>query len=219
MPSKAKYPPVIPGTKFAPKLPELPYVGTPNMSRRNPIAWNNPFKAPFLIVAHRPVGGFEPSINWLRNPVSEASAHVITEGRHTGVDIATQLVPWDMKAWTQGSFNSLSYGIEIDDDAWDGDDFGALLTACRVFAYICVRTRIPCVWTRRPLDQPGITRHYDLGAAGGGHTDPTTDPKLWAWTIKQTQKEIDRGGFRKVWGRGEFHKIHPKRKNTSCCKQ
>src|SRR5436190_2153160 len=91
----------------------------------SPLAWKeSPNKSsrrgrtPYLVVVHRPVGQFGPSISWLCNPESQASAHVITEGRGTGVDVATQLVPWDQKAWSCRSFNAISYNVEADDDAW-----------------------------------------------------------------------------------------------------
>src|SRR5215208_7378013 len=77
---------------------------------------------PYLIICHRPVGKYGPSIDWLRNPKSQVSSHIITEGKGTGVDQATQLVAWDRKAWAAASFNSAGYQLEIDDDAWDGDD-------------------------------------------------------------------------------------------------
>src|SRR6187397_2341234 len=94
----------------------LPYRRSPNQSHRSPGV------VPYLIVWHRPVGSYHGSVDWLCNPASQASAHIVTEGKGTGVDVATQLVPWHEKAWTQGSFNSASYGIEVDDDAWSGKD-------------------------------------------------------------------------------------------------
>ena len=179
----------------------LPYLASPNQSQRLHRT------APYLIVAHRPVGEFGPSISWLRQKRAQASAHVITEGRGTGVDVATQLVPWNMKAWACEAFNSPSYNVEVDDDAWDGDDLGAAFTAARIVAFLGWKSGIPMTWTRDPLHKPGIIRHYDLGAAGGGHTDPTTDPVLWRWFIRQCQRERDRGDFRKTWGRGRIVKL------------
>ena len=54
---------------------------------------------------------------------------------------------------------------------------------------------------------PGIVRHYDLGAAGGGHTDPTTDTSLWRAFVKECNHQYARGHFRKSWGQGTFKKI------------
>jgi hypothetical protein len=187
------------------KLPDpLPFKRSPNQSARlHGIT-------PYLIVCHRPVGAYGPSIDWLRNPKSQVSSHIITEGNTTGVDVATQLVEWDQKAWAAAAFNSPGYQLEVDDDAWDGDDLGAAFTAARIVAFLCKRTGIPCVWPaagKQPQTRPGIYRHYDLGAAGGGHTDPTTDPVYWRWFIRQCVREFDRGRFRKTWGVGTLARI------------
>jgi len=162
---------------------------------------------PYLIVVHRPVGSYHGSADWLCNPKAQASAHVLTEGNGTGVDVATQLVAWDKKAWHAMSFNSISYGIEVDDDAWDGDDPGARLTAARIVAFLCHKTNIPCRWTHMPHDVPGVCRHFDLGMAGGGHTDPTTELTLWRRFIRECQREKERGHFRETWGKGRLPKI------------
>lgn len=153
---------------------------------------------------HRPVGGFGPSISWLCNPKSQASAHVITEGRGTGADVATQLVPWNQKAWAASTFNRISYNIEADDDAWDGDDWSAFFSAAHVCAWICHKTKIPPVWTRDPLNKPGITRHLDLGQAGGGHSDPTTDLTIWRNFIRQVANDVQETHWRQTWGRGKL---------------
>lgn len=179
----------------------LPYVDSCNQSAR--LHGINPY----LIVVHRPVGPEKPSVKWLCNPKAQASAHVLTEGNGTGVDRATQLVPWDRKAWACASFNSASYNIEVDDDAWDGDDLGAAFTAARIVGFLCRRTGIPPSWSRKPLTIAGVVRHYDLGVAGGGHTDPTTDLVYWRWFMRQVVREFDRGGYRKTWGQGHLARI------------
>lgn len=193
LPSKPAKPVVLPTP--------LPYRESPNQSERLH------FRRPWLIVVHRPVGKYGPSIEWLRNPKAQASAHIITEGNGTGVDVATQLVPWDRKAWACASFNSASYNLEVDDDAWDGDDLGSAFTAARICGFLCRKTNIPPAWSKSPLSQPGIVRHYDLGAAGGGHSDPTTDVAYWKWFLRQVVREYDRGGYRKVWGKGRLLRI------------
>jgi N-acetyl-anhydromuramyl-L-alanine amidase AmpD len=184
-------------------LPKLAWRESPNQSARNLHAG----AAPYLIVVHRPVGSYHGSVDWLCNPRAQASAHVVTEGNGTGVDVATQLVAWDRKAWHAMAFNSVSYGIEVDDDAWDGDDKGALLTAARIVAYLSLKTGIPIEWSTDPLHRPGVVRHFDLGRAGGGHTDPTTDPRLWHGFLRECQRQLDRGGFRRSWGRGRLARI------------
>jgi hypothetical protein len=182
-------------------LHELDWMPSPNFSDRSPGI------VPYLIVAHRPVGSYHGSAKWLCEPKAQASAHVLTEGNGTEVDQATQLVAWDKKAWACASFNSASYNIEVDDNAWDGTDQGAFEVAARIFAFICHQTGIPPVWSRDPLHKPGIVRHLDLGMAGGGHSDPTQDVALWNSFIKQVGKELERGGFRPTWGRGKFEKL------------
>jgi N-acetyl-anhydromuramyl-L-alanine amidase AmpD len=194
---------------MTPRLPSAPpkavvlptpltYRASPNQSQRLHGL------VPYLIAIHRPVGKYGPSIDWLRNPDSQASAHIITEGKGTGVDVATQLVPWDRKAWACASFNSATYNIEVDDDAWDGDDLGAAFTAARIAAFLCRRTGIPPTWSRHPLHDAGVVRHLDLGLAGGGHSDPTTDAVYWRWFVRQVVREYDRGGFREAWGTGKL---------------
>jgi hypothetical protein len=183
-------------------LPKLAWRESPNQSARN----LHKGVVPYLIVVHRPVGSYHGSASWLCNPRAQASAHVLTEGNGTGVDEATQLVPWDRKAWHAQAFNSISYGIEVDDNAWDGRDKNAFRTAARIVAFICHKTGIPEVQSRRPLFDPVIVRHFDLGKAGGGHTDPTLDPLVWGGFLRQVRYELDRAGFRKTWGRGRLAK-------------
>jgi hypothetical protein len=182
-------------------MPKLDWQPSPNWSERSPGI------VPYLVVAHRPVGNYHGSADWLCNPKAQASAHVLTEGNGTGVDEATQLVPWDKKAWACASFNSASYNIEVDDNAWDGTDKDALRVAARIFAFICIKTGIPPVQSKNPLHDPGIVRHVDLGRAGGGHTDPTENLPLWRSFLKMVGQEVERGGFRATWGRGSFKRI------------
>lgn len=182
----------------------LPYRPSPNQSARSPGV------TPYLIVWHRPVGSYHGSVDWLCNPASQASAHIVTEGNKTGVDVATQLVPWDRKAWTQGTFNSASYGIEVDDDAWNGKDPHALDVAARIGAWLTWKTGIPAAWSRNPLTTPGHVFHSDLGRAGGGHTDPTgipPDPAIRRAFMLKIKRELVRGGFRDVWGRGRLYRV------------
>lgn len=178
-------------------LPPLEQRPSPNQSDRRGIV-------PWLVVVHRPVGAYAGTVAWLSNPASGASAHVVTDSDRG----ATQLVPWDRKAWSCVSFNASSYNVEVDDHAWNGTDRPAFATAARIVAYLCKRTGIPPKWTRNPIDAPGVTRHLDLGRAGGGHTDPTEDERLWRQFVAAVVAEHDRGGFRPVWGAGELEPIN-----------
>lgn len=184
-------------------LPKLAWRESPNQSARTLPRGH----VPYLVVWHRPVGRYRPSVDWLCNPDSQASAHIITEGNNTGVDVATQLVPWDRKAWACAAFNSPSYNVEVDDDAWDGNDPAALTTAARIGAWLTWKTGIPTQWSTDPLNRPGHVFHRDLGRAGGGHEDPTEDPAVRRYFMQQIRRELERGGFRKTWGRGRLYRI------------
>jgi hypothetical protein len=190
-----------PATATPVVLPKLTWRESPNQSDRSPGI------VPYLIVAHRPVGNYHGSADWLCKPKAQASAHILTEGNGTGVDEATQLVAWHKKSWACASFNSASYNIEVDDNAWDGSDPDAFRVAARIFAFICHNTGIPAIQSKNPLHDPGLARHIDLGRAGGGHTDPTEDIALWRSFLKLVNKELERGGFLKTWGKGTFKRI------------
>lgn len=178
-------------------LPKLSWRASPNVSSRHGVV-------PHLIVVHRPVGSYEGSIEWLCNPKAQASAHVITErGR------ATQLAAWDHKAWACRAFNSVSYNVEVGDDAWLGDftDGVTWMHAARLVAFLCHTTGIPARWSHQPTHDAGICRHYDLGLAGGGHTDPTTDDHLFRAFVGTVHDELAAGGFRDHYGRGHLIRL------------
>ncbi len=158
---------------------------------------------PYLIVVHRPVGSYAGAEATLTNPAAQVSAHILTDSNREAV----QLVTWHRKAWACATFNSPSYNLEIDDNAWDGTDMDAYYTAARLVAFICKRTGIPPSWSKDPLHIPGVIRHYDLGAAGGGHSDPTTDDKLWGRFVARVKAEHTHGGFKTTYGVGELKRI------------
>lgn len=190
--------------RFQPKkglvLPRLPFVESPNSSERTHGI------TPFGVVIHRPVGSFESALRALtddkRPPKDRVSAHVLTEGTK-----AVQLVPWHLKAWTCAVFNSVTYNIEVDDNAWDGTDWDAFFTAAHIAAWLCHKTGIPPVWTRDLANKPGVTRHLDLGRAGGGHTDPTSNLTIWRNFVKQVAHDVEHTGWRPRWGRGRLAKL------------
>ena len=158
---------------------------------------------PYLIVLHRPVGGFDGAERTLCDPAAQVSAHILTDSNREAV----QLVAFDHKAWACASFNSVSYNLEIDDHAWSGEDHPARATAARIAAYICHKTGIPARWSHLPTAAAGLVRHYDLGTAGGGHTDPTTDDANWRGFVAMVKTEVERGGFRPSWGKGTLQRI------------
>lgn len=176
-------------------LPPLTQHPSPNQSKRLGVV-------PYLIVVHRPVGSYASATATFLDAASQVSAHILTDSDRG----ATQFVAWHKKAWACVSFNSASYNVEVDDHAWNGDG-AALATAARIVAFICHRTGIPPAWSRSPTHEPGVVRHFDLGLAGGGHTDPTTDTARWRGFLARVAAEYDRGGFRPTWGTGTFERI------------
>jgi hypothetical protein len=112
---------------------------------------------------------------------------------------ATQLVPWGKKAWACVEFNSRSDNLEISDDAWNGGDREAWRVAARIVAFRLRERGLRPRWARGGCGA-GFCRHYDLGAAGGGHTDPTTSTVQWLRFVARVKFEYARGGFRNSWG-------------------
>jgi len=178
-------------------LPELGWHHSPNESSRHGVL-------PYLIVVHRPAGSYASALRTLTEPRGPASvsAHVLTEH-----DRATQLVAWDRKAWACEAFNAVSYNLEVDDNAWNGSDGVAWKKAARLVAYLCHKTGIPGQWSTNPTHQAGVCRHYDLGRAGGGHTDPTTSLAHWRGFMRGVQAELRAGGFRDSYGRGHLAEL------------
>ena len=174
-------------------LPPIKFHGTPNFSARTePVT---------LVVVHRPVGSYQGSISTLCNPAREASAHIILGRPKAGAPLeATQLVRWSKKAWACVAFNSRSDNLEIADDAWNGHDKEAWRVAARITAYRLHVRKLPPRWARNGQGR-GFCRHYDLGIAGGGHTDPTTSTIAWLKFVFRVKWEYHRGGFRESWGR------------------
>jgi hypothetical protein len=84
---------------------------------------------------------------------------------------------------------------------------GCVLNAAHIAAWICHKTGIPPSWSRDPANRPGVTRHLDLGAAGGGHTDPTSNLVIWRNFIRQVTHDVENTGWRRSWGTGRFVKL------------
>ena len=140
------------------------------------------------ILLHTTEGGFTSSVNWLRNPQSQASAHYVV-----GRDDASQpvrivrLVPEQDTAWTAGNYgvNRVSLNIEMvgysrQNPPVEGE---VLQATAELVADLCRRHQIPV----RKVDRqgilagvPGIAGHVDVpdptdpryGGGSGRHTDP-----------------------------------------------
>lgn len=172
-------------------LPPLHWRESPNQSARERGSKID------LIVVHDTEGGYEGAINWFANSHSDVSAHIVL--KEDGSE-ATQMVPYARKAWHAGAFNSRSIGLEMAGFAKQGYGEHEWAVAARIVAFLLHKYRLPPYWARGG-GGPGFCRHYDLGQAGGGHRDPTTDDAVWARFVHQVQDKLKRGGFRKTWGR------------------
>jgi hypothetical protein len=178
-------------------LPPLRWKPSPNRSQR----LHPPVR---LVVVHRPVGHYAGAIAAMCDPKHQASAHVIV--REDGAE-ATQLVPWGRKAWACAAFNSQSDNIETPDMLWTAPltaETRRVMRVCaRVVAFRLHKRSLPAavLFGANILTGQGFTRHYDLGIAGGGHTDPTTDMGRWLAFGEMVAEEHARGGFRPTWGR------------------
>ncbi len=172
-------------------LPPLTWVESPNCSER---AAGVPLD---LIVVHDTEGGYESAVSWFANSHSQVSAHLVLKEDGSK---ATQMVPYAKKAWHCTSFNSRSIGLEMAGFAKQGYGEHQWAIAARIVAFLLHKHGLPARWARGG-EGAGFCRHYDLGAAGGGHHDPTTDDAIWEQFVARVQAELKRGGFRPEWGR------------------
>lgn len=171
-------------------LPPLKWVPSPNFSaRRTPVD---------LVVLHDCQGSYGGSINWFANPQSQVSAHIVL--KDDGSE-ATQMVSFDSKAWHAVAFNSRSIGIEMAGFAERGFPDAEWQRAATIVAYLLHAFHIPCQWAHQGVG-PGFTSHFDLGKAGGGHSDPTTDAKVWAAFVKRVETAYAVPAAAVQWGRG-----------------
>lgn len=148
-------------------LPKLHWIASPNHSKRStPVD---------LIVIHDTEGGYQGAVSWFSQAKSKVSAHFVL--REDGAE-ATQMVHLDDKAWHAVVFNSRSIGIEMAGFASKGFGASELQAAATIVAWLLKEYNLPAQWAHHGSG-PGFTSHFDLGAAGGGHQDPTTDTAKW----------------------------------------
>ena len=170
-------------------LPKLIQTPSPNQSSRRGVQ-------PSLVVWHETAGAYNGACSWLCNPDANASAHLVV--REDGKE-ATQLVHIADKAWHAVAFNSQGIGIEHANVTPKGySTEKQLQVSARIFGWFCVTYKIPPRWSRDGR-APGVCRHLDLGAAGGGHTQCGPGDEDWQRFLELLGKEIERGGFRKTW--------------------
>lgn len=143
-------------------------LSTPNQSDRN--FGSSPVR---IIVCHTPEGSYSSTVDWIMNPDSEVSYHLLINKEGTE---ATQFVPYTKKAWHALSYNSLSDGISVADYArlFDLSQQGVHEMAKVVASRLVVRG-VPCQWTTDPI-KGGFCRHADLQT---NRSDPTPDIPEW----------------------------------------
>ena len=159
------------------QLPDMAWCASPNYSSRGGAKVR-------LIVIHDCEGSEAGSISWFAQARSRVSAHAVlsADGKRL-----TRMVDWQNKAWHACNFNPVSDGIEMagfEAKGFDAPEWQAManVTAWRLRA----RGLLP-VWAQGGEGE-GVCSHRDLGAAGGGHTDPTTDSAVWARFMSMVQE-------------------------------
>jgi N-acetyl-anhydromuramyl-L-alanine amidase AmpD len=138
-----------------------------NQSSRNGVR-------PDLIVLHTTESHNRPGSRdlaaigeWFDNPQAQASAHVCTDADAQ----SARYVGDDAKAWACVNFNSRSLNIEQIGQAAQGRfSRRELRETARWVAHWSHKYGIPL--RRSDGSKSGVTRHMDLGVAGGGHHDP-----------------------------------------------
>lgn len=170
-------------------LPPLIQRSTPNRSSRHG-------ERVRLLVWHETAGPYAGSIAWLRNPASQASAHLVV--REDGAE-ATQLVHLAEKAWHAVAYNPVSVGVEHANTTAKGYASDAQLHAsARIFGWLCLHYGIPPRYARHG-EGAGVCRHLDLGVLGGGHTQCGPGDETWQRWLAMLHAELARGGYRKRW--------------------
>lgn len=174
-------------------LPPLRQQPSPNHSDR--------YTPVDLVVIHSTISpptaaGYRGSCDWLCNPQAQVSAHVVLAGDGSE---ASQLVPWDKKAWACCDFNSRSDNLEL---VGPPHSLRQLNVAARIVAFRLHKRGLPARWAKGGIGA-GYTRHIDLGAAGGNHHDPILTPARWLYLRLRIRYELRRGGFAKEWGTGD----------------
>jgi len=150
-------------------------------------------------------GTFGGTVSWLRNPRSQASAHVVYAGEK-GPDAgkAVQLVAWASKAWTECELNPVGLSVESADAIWKGDDAEGFARLARIVAGLCHFHLDACRYVTAHgilAGSHGFTRHADAGQLGCGHLEcPTADLQLWEQFAERVVLEYRHGGFRPSWG-------------------
>lgn len=169
-------------------LPVLLWRPSPNFSSRSGTRVD-------LLVLHDCEGGYEGSIRWFETSQSKVSAHYVV--REDGGEV-TQMVDLANSAWHACALNRRSVGVEMSGFASCGFEASLLATTTRMFAYLSHHLQIPVRHARAGVG-PGIASHSDLGAAGGGHHDPSDDPSFMERFVELVDEEHRKCHFPDVW--------------------
>jgi hypothetical protein len=148
-------------------LPILKWTPSPNFNSRQGTRVDQ-------IIIHDMEGTYAGSIAYFQTKKSQVSAHFCV--REDGGDI-TQMIHLSDRAWHACAANSRSVGIEMAGYAKNGFRPELIATTAALAAELCHYLQIPVRHARGGVG-PGIESHWGLGKAGGGHSDPSTDP---AW--------------------------------------
>lgn len=172
-------------------LPELLWLESPNRSSRNG-------ERVRLLTWHETAGAYAGSVSWLRNPASQASAHIVI--REDGL-AASQLVALAEKAWHAAAFNPFSVGVEHANTSAKGyASERQLEVSARVFGWLCLHLGVPPRRSRHG-QEAGICRHSDLGQAGGGHTQCGMGDHDFDRFLVMVHAELERGEYRPDFAR------------------
>ena len=103
------------------------------------------------------------------------------------------------KAWHVCDFNSRSVGWEMAGYAKNGFSLRRFsIHQALAFAYLCHHLQIPVRHARGGVG-PGIESHAGLGAAGGGHADPSRDPFFMENFVARVAAHAAKADFPELW--------------------
>ena len=147
------------------------------------------------MVIHDTEGSYEGSVSWFANPKSQVSAHYVI--KEDGTE-ATQMVHIADKAWACCYFNSRSINYEMAGFAAKGYSSALWEASANIVAFHLHQLQIPLRWARGGVG-PGFCSHYDLGASGGGHSDPTTNASVWNSFVSLVESKYNIADFPHSW--------------------
>ena len=172
------------------KMPVLTWVASPNYSSRGG-------QRVRLIVVHDCEGSFNGSVGWFAMSASQVSVHVVLSEDGTK---AVQMVAWANKAWHACFVNPFSEGIEAAGYAAKGLGQPEWEALAAIVAFRLHANDIPCQVATAANNWTGFCQHADLGAAGGGHHDITSDPAVWQAFVSLVQAAYAQANTVMGWG-------------------